>query len=363
MRFPISKKFQKIIFFGLVFGLLFFGLSFIYNKNKGALGAEENPAEKPMVCQDEIKISLPVGIEWKISENKLEIPIGEAVDKTEYVANEIIVELQNIIDASQKQDGPARKMVSLVNHCNAEKCVRDECIAEKCATDCKKDTYDCNPYPCKCIEFDPHPCCIDDPALPCGDVCYQKKCETCWETCYVCKSLPCSGNYTVACPFREITEQYDEIKRLDGKIKDAYQKIDDIFKKGVVFMPKEKWRLIFIPPPFNILATAYLFGLDQFCKVEGIPVVNIPIPKEVISVLCKSEITQIGAALDKSRNKLAGCVTRPQDIEAVLRGEKTGKFLLSCREAVSSGILEENMCYGFHETFHPQQADNYLCCE
>lgn len=97
------------------------------------------------------------------------------------------------------------------------------------------------------------------------------------------------------------------------------------------------------------------------------------------------QMEQVFEKLQESRNKLADCVIRPVEAEALERGESMGKFLLNCEIILNSGIpihsyLGKNLddlqegCYGnlYCQALDEQSkelpyppgpcADDYYCC-
>ena len=204
----MKKSILKILLLFLIFLLSFSFIYFLYNKGKGEVSAQE------------YKVKCAV-----------EIPIGETIDETETLAQEIINTAEFIIQKSVEAADAGEALINLV----------DQCRAENCQTGCNQYTYQCKPYQCNPYQCNPRPC-EGNPKQTCYDICYR----TCWQTCYACDVLSCSGN---PCPSDQIASEVQKIKDNYEKIKLAYEggelngeKIDGI--KQLVKKPEEIFPLL-----------------------------------------------------------------------------------------------------------------------
>jgi len=343
----VHKVSQKNIFLILFFGLLLSGLIFVYhqidilrlphyNQDRNVYAQEEIAAEKPIVCKIQSEIELPLGIDIKLGPNELEIPIGETTDKTEDIAQKIAIELQEIMDASQVAIATAKAMVNSAGECSLKNCT---------TPGCSEEDYDCYP----------HPCTIDP-------------LQICFDKCRRCVHPTCGGN---ACPQAELAGQLDTVHAEVGKVGSAYKEIDDILFEAKRNKPIGLW----------------------WCDCSPITPCYPPIPGITIRAECRTDAAIILDKLEKSRSGdyqfynflldklewnhkppgLKDCVIRPEDENAIISGEKAGKWLFSCKEALNAGMMDE--CYG--QTKCEDEAkrrtpptdwlcprmENYYCCE
>ena len=337
------QKMQKIFLF-LICGTLFLIFLFLYNKDRILAreimkevppfvcekGELKNPTCYSMKCPDgkiECPMDLCPGCDkahfgvccCEMGENELEIPIGRATDQAEYLAEKIIAELSTIIENTNQESKNALEMAEL-------------------SAKCGKDPYDCTPH-CQSKEggFENGECLTTCPAYkpyecnentyctaycPSGiNCCSEQGKKCCCQKESLCEAKPCSGN---ACP-PEINTKMDEIKSLASAIEKSDREIEGYLK----------------------------------------------------------EMEEVFEKLQKSRTRLADCVTRPYQIESLERGEVTGKFLLDCQDILDGGIpihsiLDEKLqegCYGNtycqvkvkekgEEVPYPPPpcAEDYYCC-
>jgi len=278
----MKKNILKISIFCLISGLLFSFLNILYNKGKEEVFAQEYKA----TCD-------------------VKIPIGEAVDETEDLLQEIINTIEVIIQASNEAANAGEALTNLADQCKAENCqsgCREWCEGWK---NCGETTTPCVPY------------CHGNPPTCWTAVCGQRQCGEdeegkpiyCPVYCLYCRDFiekceisGCSGD---PCP----TAQINEKVRL---IEDNYLKIK----------------------------VAYEGGEIDGTKIEGI--------KNLIK-----RPAEIFPKLGESRNKLKACSVPPEDYEKYLSGEEMpAKLLLNCGNAkqVDPSLGD---C-------HP---NNYFCCE
>ncbi len=316
----IKAKNKKIAICLSFFGIFVFGLLLFFNNNKfdvlntfnnnlwkNAFAAEE----KPINCRKQTEIQLPFGQSARFGPNEFEIPTGEVTDKTEDVAKRILEQLVIMISAAEQESAEARELITLADGCGVSSCTAGGC-------------QDCSGY------RNAH--CPGDPTSNCPV----------WQSC--CTSASCGGQ---ACP-AGIGGKYSSIEGRKNVISNASDRIKNILTNWQPNKPVGNWW--------------------QPCAAE-FPVVPG----------CLSERSFILAELERARSGdyeilgsterrppgLNDCVIRPQDMEEVLKGEKTGKYLFSCREAVIAGVIESNDCYGYNEGTEQnrQRAENYYCCE
>jgi len=287
----------KIIFFLFFFSLLCLGLFFVYNKDEEIFAQET----KVIVCDLED-----------------EVQIGQTINETELLADEIIENLKKIADASWDQVKAADEMVVLV----------DQCGVDNCSTACYLEPYDCNPQTCN-----PHPCEGDADI----NICY----DLCWETCYNCIAPPCAG---VPCP-PEIALKLKKVQVSAQKIKQAYQIIKDVFEKAY---PEDVFEIKLL----GRVATRFegceeVFDCYQICPPPetGLPCAPSPTPHWCCKT--KPEII-LEMRLEKSIEKLEYCVV---DYEKLLNEEESAKWLLNCENVLGRSLLDK--CY----------PNNFYCCE
>ncbi|PIS38685.1 MAG: hypothetical protein COT34_02385 [Candidatus Nealsonbacteria bacterium CG08_land_8_20_14_0_20_43_11] len=301
-----------------------------YNKLETALAQEREPIN----CKKQVEISLPAGITFELGPNEFELPIGEAVDETGAMGERIKNELENIIGAIDEEIVAAEKIVEYAGECSLTNCSTSGCHNEE---------QDCNP----------HLCIIDDPL---SGICFDK--------CTVCIRPHCGGQ---ACPHgNEISAELAAAQAASGRIGASQQKIENEFTKKE-HRPIGQW----------------------WCNCLLSVLQCAPTPGE-----CRSTVQLILDKLEKSRSGdyeffnlippefrwnhkplgLNDCLIKPEDSEAVLRGEKTFHFLSSCRQSLENGFLDE--CYGQAECenevssgrqpppdWNCPRLDNYYCCE
>lgn len=320
----ILNKNLLIVYFGIfiiILGLFFDGK--LNNISQNQIEKVSAAEEKPLVCrkQTEIKIPIPVipgvTIDIKTGPNEFEIPTGEVTDMTESVAERVMAELQKIIDASILEAASAGNMTDLSGQCGISRCTTTGCYEEAC------NPFNCNPQPC-----------------PGGiGTCY----DTCWETC--CRQPACGGQ---ACP-GGINNQLQEIIRQANIVSNAYNEIRNILIERKSKKPVGFWWIPFCGFSFP--------GIPE-CLTEK----NF-ILKELER--SRSGDYEVFGGWERRPPGLNDCVIRPQDIEEVIEGEKTGKYLFSCKEAVAAGVIESKDCYGYNEATEAwrQRAENYYCCE
>lgn len=314
----ILNKILLIVCFGvfiIISGLFFNGES--NNISRNQIEKVSAAEEKPLVCRKQTEVQLPFGITANLGPNEFEIPIGEVTDMTESIAERVMAEMQKIIDASILEAAAAGQMTDLSGQCGISRCTTPGCNEYSC------NPHDCNPQPCESGV----------------GTCY----DTCWETC--CNKPSCGGQ---ACP-DGIGNQLQEVIRQANFVATAYNEIRGIL---IDWHPKKPVGYWWLPG----------------CIEKGFGVPGCLTEKEFILKeleRARSGDYEILGGWERRPPGLNDCVIRPQDIEEVLRGEKTGKYLFSCKEAVAAGVIESKDCYGYNEATEAlrQQAENYYCCE
>lgn len=227
-----------------------------------------------------------------VQENQLEIDIGRTMDYTEYLADQIIEEATLMIQAAEQEMQASEKLVAAVNECKADNC-QPECV-KKC------DSYTCRT--CAAGEIVPASCNV-----------------TCSSNEICCRN-PYYGDYCKGCE------------------------------------PGEKFS------PAVCSSECKNCGSDEICcattRCDGEPCSGEPCPIEVqtardeflnaaatvdakqasIRALWEEMNKEIPPKLEKARKRFAACVIRPFEQGDFLRGELTGKLLLSCRKVMDSKI-------------------------
>jgi hypothetical protein len=279
----MRKPFLKILLLCLIFILSFSLFYFLYNKGRG---------DEIFAQEYETKCAV-------------EIPIGNAIDETEKLAQEIISTAEFIIQQSTEAANSGEELVKLPDQCKAENCqsgCREWCEGQ---TNCGETTTPCVPY------------CHGNPPVCWNDICGQRQCGTdkdgnpiyCSVYCLYCSNyipkceiFSCSGN---PCPSEQIKKKVQDIK-------DNYEKIK----------------------------IAYEGGELNGEKIDGIKQL-IEKPEEIFPLL------------GESRNKLKACSSPAEDYQKLLlEGSTLIKLVLSCENAKS-----------MDPTLGDCSPNNYFCCE
>lgn len=292
-----------------------------YNQDMGALAAED----KPINCRKQAEVQLPFGVSAQLGPNEFEIPIGEVTDMTESVAERIMTELQIIIDASILEAAAAGQMIDLAGQCGIARCTTPGCALRY---------FDCEP--CLAWSYDPDGMPLD---------CIQ------WSQCSECPPPPpCGGQ---ACP-GGISDKLREVSRQADIVSSAYNQIKGILIDWKPKKPVGNWWHPGCAPEFPVIPGC--LSEKEF------------ILKELERA--RSGDYEILGGWERRPPGLKDCAMRPQDIEEIIEGEKTGKYLFSCKEAIVAGVMNsfdeqgKPTCYGYRETeSESNQAENYYCCE
>lgn len=159
-----------------------------YNQRKGVFAfIPIEPEKEVTICARSEEIDFPYITELRpLTENKLEIPIGRAIEKIESVSEMIIETLPVLIDAAAYEAQASEEMSGLIDQCGKDPyiCIPD-CI-------CQFDHYDSDS--CKCSSSSPgdeyDECTNDSLCGGCPSSC--KDCE-CFGSCPSYKSSHCGS--------------------------------------------------------------------------------------------------------------------------------------------------------------------------
>lgn len=264
-----NKLIQKIIVSLFFLFFLFFSLNFFYNQSKGILASEEDSEEEE--------------IDYEKLKCGREIPVGEAMEKTEELLEEITRELEKIEVNSYDLIEKQKEMEELAKNCSMENCT------PKCETiTIKGAAIVCIPKPCQ------------------GDPCPEKE---------------------------KVEELFIEITNLNKEIQEAKDKIDKLINKSVeplcikenedIRTNVEKARCKvdrLLPNPICLEWTLEKILSSDFLPdwlMKACPVITV---QEAIS-----------RKLNLSRGEFDECYVHPEDVEYIILGESTGKYLLDCQ--------------------------------
>ncbi len=261
---------------GIVSILLFlsFIFGFAYNLNKGILASEEDSEEEE--------------IEYELLKCGREIPVGEAMEKTGELLEEIIIEFERIKTNSYNLIRAQQEMEELAKKCSMKNCT---------------------------------PVCEEVPIYDVwgGEPLY-----------YQCLRQPCEGD---PCDKEEIEKSFSEITNLSEEIQAAKEKLYKLIYESVeplcieenedIRTTGEKIRCAANPACWELTRETLLSLLPEDFPEDFLEKIG----------LCPSITVQkaISRKLDLSRAEFDKCYLSPEDIEKVFLGEKTGKYLLSCQ--------------------------------
>ena len=365
MKPALFKKFKAFVFLGLAFGLLYFGF-YLFNQGKEiAYGQAVEITYETMTCYKTPAFPIPPGPILGPIPNDLEMPVGQSTDRAERVAEKVLEQIDIILGASDRQVGAAKELVFLPNQCRSSNCSTgcQESTRDDCAYPCPGPP-ECNPHDCNCGEdwcfvwdysIDP-PTCLDLRAGGC-ETCYDPC--TCYKTIYACQVKSCSGD---PCPSGKIAELRGNIEGWHNMINAAYKTIEAFF-------------------------------IERTHQPIGCWWLSCPDSK------CRPEVTYILDLLEKSRSGdylfcnifrdnslewyhkppgLKDCVDRPVYALEIEEGLLTSQLLLTCKETMQVGLLDETLCYGNPECMARLEMgesaadlkanlmcprdENYYCC-
>jgi len=266
--FKQKKNFLKNSYvIGTVSILLFlsFIFGFVYNQNRVILAEEEEEE-----------------VEYEKLKCGREIPVGEAMEKTGELLEEIMKELEKIEKNSYDIIKDQEEMEEL-----AEKCSMDNCTPKCEAVTIKDGTIACISKPCQ------------------GDVCPEKE---------------------------KIEELFAEITRLNEEIQGAKDKIYKLIYENVEpLCAKENEDIRTDVEKAQCWFSVFNVPCWDWTREEILPW----LPDKLADFLdtCPAITVQeaIARKLNLSRGEFDKCYLSPEDIEKVFLGEETGKYLFNCQ--------------------------------
>lgn len=185
----LKLNFKTII---LVLGLILICLSFnLFNQQEKISAQNQN-----LICDTKI-------------------PVGESVDKTSDLLNDIYIELETIYHAIPDQIEAAQEMVIAARKCNLDYC-QPVCVDISCYADFKCESSDiCPCEECICSNED----CSSNCSCDCSDE-SDNGCCSCEPSCIAkCVEKTCKGKI---CPDLEFPNQL---------VNDSFEKIDHSFQE------------------------------------------------------------------------------------------------------------------------------------
>lgn len=345
--------------------------------------------ESTPTCTDKISGKISIGsLTVDVGgPNELEMPIGEATDDTEKMAEDIMKELEVIISASQSEINSATNIVNLAKDCNEGNCQGNceqigggcYCAPETDATSCPPcpdSGFTCNSPP------DTHKCSGGAP------VCKANNCST------SCPSCSISGPSGGVCPVANMEGIATEQQNIESQVDSIRKSVGIIEEKFTAknHPPIGAWKLL-LDININLPKIGPISLGTPLCGcVANTGACLSPLPLSFGS--CTTEENMILDKLFKARSGdysgskgvnsavnliqnppgLVNCVSNySQEMgkEENLPEEQPIQELLSCPQAIEAGYLNENpeclsnkekcICYGSSKKT-PERADNYVCC-
>ena len=382
--------FKIIFFFPVIILLLSSVLILVYNEEREVLASENPHTKRSIICEEIKKIETPyISQKEELAENILEIPLGKSTDQIEFVAKEILEKVTLLEKAALKEAEATEELIELIKQLKAANCepvckkeegVEKKCCGEIPVADCGKN---CNVGPCSALP----PC----PSLI-GLIC--KRCEV---ADFKCEAKRCKEGDNW--PLPDIIAAQNEIETQAEIIDINFKAIADFFESR--FWPitlyieqygmkeiDELADFIVIPSWLSSLLSELSGDLNEISK--GLCEILYEERFDIYANLCISPVerhvdghSEIKGFLDKSRERLSICVVTPRQMEALMRGEITGKFVTSCQTVLNARIpvhsyldneLQEG-CYGNlyclikvvkkEETIPyppPPCTEDYYCC-
>ncbi len=155
-----------------------------------------------------------------------------------------------------------------------------------------------------------------------------------WVLCLIQECKKDNSNPNV-CPLEPMKKRKENIANLADAIEQAYSRIEWFFKGNL--------------PSLNNWAECMLSEL--VC------------PRVSTKQLILDE-------LEVARERISKCLIRGEDLLARARGEREGRFLISCSEALHSYIFDScygsattALPYGWKNPLPPPCAEDYFCCK
>ena len=221
------KKLRNIFLVGV---LMAFSASVVIISFRQNANAAEDPLFSQVRCRKQMEYS-PILIGWTtpIPINELEIPTGQATDRTEIMAERIVGYMEEIINAAAEEITAAEEMMRLAEFCDGRNCrvnceKKSEVVGSACST-----TFSCSnaDYPLVC-DNDQFCGCAQGETCCCavGDVCQENECFGIdginglkWKLL----------GTTYACPQGDLTIQQQIINEKVVTIKTNYCNIKSLF--------------------------------------------------------------------------------------------------------------------------------------
>lgn len=316
----MNKSCKKLLIVGsslVLISLVFLlKISFLGNKNKATA--------QTIICEETAMVD---GQE----QNALEIPIGKAVDQAEYLAEEIAIHAREIINTIPLEIQAVNELSSLAQQCGA---ANDEGIQIYCEPDCREEEI-CGTCSCRGCHTD----------TPRDMRCHYTVCTSNITPDHICccdnNLSNCSAGSSATCSHTRSCDPETE-RRNPGICDSQCQECHNEENRS------------------DCCCTIHMECISYHCNNAGgrdraCPV-GIPNQVAIISGH-NSSILQHQAAiiplfeqfgepsdtdrdlvmpkLEESRRKLFDCVVTPGEAAAVLRGDISGKWLVSCDALLS----------------------------
>lgn len=172
-----NNSILKIVFALFLLSALLLFFNFFYNQDKGILASEEDLSHRELDCGEEI-------------------PVGEAMEKTTQLAEDLIQEFDSIYANVYYQIKAAEEMIELANKCDITVCEPIDCgsyTVTKCDTACD-DEGDCT--------------------------------TSCWTEIYCYAPSNCTSVWNGwACPQNDIKNEFEKVLSAYNSIKNSKENI------------------------------------------------------------------------------------------------------------------------------------------
>jgi hypothetical protein len=241
-----------------------------------------------------------------------EIPLGEAIEKTNELLGEIVQELDSIRENIYYQTTAAEEMINLAKQCDLSTA---NCSPGQCEV--SENSYECEP----CLDgyFDPVWVCTE------WSVCHNQVCQN---------PGPCQGE---VCPEQEIQTEFNKTESAYNSVQSSKNKIFNLIDGNNEFLCDKLNE--------DIRGAT---KCSQACLLnpgaEGCPKINA---REAIR-----------RKLYLSRNEFDKCYVPPVDWAKILRGELSGKMLFPCPSVVQE---EGGLSYYTKTTEEKDGKEVFLC--
>ncbi len=285
-----KNNINKIIFLFFIFLFCLF-ISLFYNENREIFASGECVVDPTIEIRH---AEFPKG----------KIPIGEAVDEAELLAQKIIDEQEIIFfqiismrdealsmrEEARLEINEAWRLIDLTSPGtnNSQDCVNN--CPDACTSDCRKTTGECCEEECETSG--------DPPETTCWCVLWWKYCK-----CQTCEGFPCN--------FGSITNAYNQIENHSGNIESYYNILKD--RPAIISNPKDR--------------------ISDLTNVQNL-LPDDPNRWEILNKLLNSRV------------KLEECLT---GYGSVIQEIKTKMKVLSCETALDKIYLGELNIIGYFE--------------